>query len=159
MKNIKLIVYDFDGVMTDNKVYLDQYGNEMVQVNRSDGLAVSEIKKLGILQLILSSEKNNVVYARAKKLGLDSLNGIIDKRKALLDYCSKQDIHIKDVAFIGNEINDLEVMKIVGVSLCPADAHFEIQNVADKIFDTNGGEGVVRDLFDLLKTDRKDILA
>ena len=70
MKKILLVVYDFDGVMTDNKVYIDQKGNEMVQVNRADGLGVAEIKKMGVQQIIISTEKNPVVSARASKLGI-----------------------------------------------------------------------------------------
>lgn len=80
-QEIKLIVYDFDGVMTDNKVYIDQNGMESVQVNRGDGLGVSEIKKLGIKQIILSTEKNLVVAARAKKLKIDCLHGVNNKKK------------------------------------------------------------------------------
>ena len=75
LKNIKLLVYDFDGVMTDNKVYIDQNGNEFVQVNRADGLAISEIKKLLIDQIIISTEKNSVVLLRAKKLGIKCFVG------------------------------------------------------------------------------------
>ena len=74
--DIKLIVYDFDGVMTDNKVYVDQFGNESVQVNRGDGLGVSEIKKIGIKQIIISTEKNPIVSSRAKKLKIDCLQGV-----------------------------------------------------------------------------------
>ena len=85
--DIKLIVYDFDGVMTDNRVYIDQKGNEMVQVNRSDGLGISEIKKLGLAQMIISTEKNSVVSERSKKLNLHCLQGISDKSKALKEYC------------------------------------------------------------------------
>ena len=73
---IKLIVYDFDGVMTDNKVYIDQDGKETVKVNRGDGLGISEIKKLGIEQIIISTEKNLVVMKRAEKLGISCMKGI-----------------------------------------------------------------------------------
>ena len=77
---IKIICYDFDGVMTNNKVYVDQYGKEMVQVNRADGLGVEEIKKLGIEQIIISTEKNPVVSARASKLGIKCLQAINNKK-------------------------------------------------------------------------------
>ena len=91
LSNIKLIVYDFDGVMTDNKVYVDQKGNETVRINRADGLGVAEIKKLGIAQLIISTEKNPVVSVRASKIGIPCLQGINNKKDALLDYCRKND--------------------------------------------------------------------
>ena len=85
INELKLIVYDFDGVMTDNKVYIDHSGNEIVQVNRGDGLGISEIKKLGIKQIIISTEKNKVVSARARKLGIDCLQGIDDKKHTLVN--------------------------------------------------------------------------
>ena len=86
MNSIKLLVYDFDGVMTDNKVYVDHHGNEMVQVSQADGLGIAEIRKLGIQQMILSTETNTVVSARAKKLDLSCLQGVDNKAQALVDY-------------------------------------------------------------------------
>ena len=81
------MVYDFDGVMTDNKVYIDQHGNEMVQVSRADGLGISEIRKLAIEQIILSTETNPVVAARAKKLDLFCIQCVDNKAQTLTDYC------------------------------------------------------------------------
>ena len=104
MKKISLIVYDFDGVMTDNKVYIDQNGNEMIKVNRADGLAISEIKKLGIQQIIMSTEENPVLSHRAIKLKIPCLQGIDNKKDTLLDYCLDNDIDIKHVVYIGNDI-------------------------------------------------------
>ena len=150
MNSIKLLVYDFDGVMTDNKVYLDQYGNEMVQVSRADGLGISEIRKLGIQQIILSTETNTVVSVRAKKLDLFCLQGVDNKVQALVDYCENHQIGLIDVAYVGNDINDLEVMKLVGMTFCPADAHSSIKEIAQYILESKGGEGVSREIFDLL---------
>ena len=147
-KEIKLIVYDFDGVMTDNKVYIDQNGNEMVQVNRADGLAVSEIKKLGIEQIIISTEINSVVSARARKLDIPCLQGIGNKKDTLIDYCKKNTIDLKQVAYAGNDINDMDAMIISGISFCPADAHEMIKRNSNYILKTKGGDGVIRDLLD-----------
>ncbi|MBT4774652.1 MAG: HAD hydrolase family protein [Crocinitomicaceae bacterium] len=147
---IKLIVYDFDGVMTDNKVYVDQNGNEMVQVNRADGLGVSEIKKLGIEQIIISTEQNPVVSTRAHKLGIPCLQGIENKKMALFDYCKENDIDLKNVAYVGNDINDKNVMENTGLTFCPADAHESIKNISDHVLKTKGGHGVIRELFDLI---------
>lgn len=146
IKNIKLFVYDFDGVMTDNKVYLDQNGNEMVKVNRGDGLAVSEIKKLGYLQLILSTEQNIVVEKRASKLRIPFIQGSKNKSLELRSYCQTNKIDLSDVAFVGNDLNDFEVMKIVGFSICPSDAQSEIKLLADLVISKNGGDGVIREL-------------
>jgi YrbI family 3-deoxy-D-manno-octulosonate 8-phosphate phosphatase len=152
LKNkIKLVVYDFDGVMTDNKVYTDQNGNEMVQVNRADGLGVAEIKKMEIEQIIMSTETNPVVSARAIKLDIPCLQGLDNKKDALLDYSKKNDIDLKNVAYVGNDINDKNVMENTGMTFCPADAHETIKEISDHVFKRNGGDGVIRELLDLIK--------
>ena len=151
MKNrILIIIYDFDGVMTDNKVYIDQKGNEMVKVNRADGLGISEIKKMGIFQIIISTEKNPIVSERAKKLGIPCLQGIVDKKEVLLNFCRDNNFNLKNVAYVGNDINDLEAMEIVGHSYCPADSHTNIKSISDRILETNGGDGVIRELLDII---------
>ncbi len=149
-KTIKLIVYDFDGVMTDNKVYIDQNGNEMVQVSRADGLGVSEIIKLGIQQIIMSTEVNPVVTQRAIKLKIPCLQGLDNKKGALLDYSKKNDIDLKNIAYVGNDINDKDAMAIAGFSFCPNDSHESIKEIADHILPRNGGDGVIRELFEVL---------
>jgi 3-deoxy-D-manno-octulosonate 8-phosphate phosphatase (KDO 8-P phosphatase) len=148
---IKLIVYDFDGVMTNNKVHMDQNGIEMVQVNRADGLGVAEIKKMEIEQIIMSTETNPVVSARAIKLDIPSLQGLDNKKDALLDYSKKNDIDLKNVAYVGNDINDKDAMAIAGFSFCPNDSHESIKEIADHILQRNGGDGVIRELLDLIK--------
>tara|TARA_Y100000590_G_C15708265_1_gene1009410 strand:- start:1208 stop:1681 length:474 start_codon:yes stop_codon:yes gene_type:complete len=153
---MKYIFYDFDGVMTNNKVIIDEKGNEMVEVNRSDGLGVAEIKKLGIEQIILSTETNSVVSSRAVKLGIKCMQGIENKKETLTKYCIKNNIQLDNVAFVGNDINDKDVMKIVKRSFCPADAHSEIKKIASKVLITKGGDGVIRELLDILKKGKKD---
>ena len=148
--NIKLIIYDFDGVMTDNKVYIDQNGNEMVQVSRADGLGVAEIKKMEIEQIIMSTETNPVVSARAIKLDISCLQGLDNKKGALLDYSKKNDIDLKNIAYVGNDINDKDAMAIAGFSFCPNDSHESIKEIADHILPRNGGDGVIRELFEVL---------
>ena len=152
MKSIvKVIFYDFDGIMTDNKVYVDQNGNEMVQVNRADGLGVAEIKKMDIEQIIISTEKNPVVSSRANKLDIPCLQGVANKKYALTDYCQKNDIQILQVAYVGNDINDRDAMAITGFSFCPADAHETIKEISNHVLKRNGGDGVIRELLDLIK--------
>jgi 3-deoxy-D-manno-octulosonate 8-phosphate phosphatase (KDO 8-P phosphatase) len=136
--------------MTDNKVYVDQNGNETVQVSRADGLGVSEIKKLGIEQIIISTETNLVVSTRAKKLGIQCLQGIENKKKTLLDFCNKNNYDLQNVIYVGNDINDKEVMEIAGLVFCPSDAHQSILNISDHILKTKGGDGVIRELLDLI---------
>jgi 3-deoxy-D-manno-octulosonate 8-phosphate phosphatase (KDO 8-P phosphatase) len=136
--------------MTDNKVYIDQNGNETVQVSRADGLGVSEIKKLGIEQIIISTEKNPVVISRAIKLDIYCLQGIDDKKAVLIEYCRKNNINLRHVAYVGNDINDKGVMEIAGITFCPTDAHESILSISDYTFKTKGGEGVIRELLDYL---------
>ena len=136
--------------MTNNKVFIDENGNEMVEVNRSDGLGIAEIKKLGIKQIILSTETNPVVSRRAEKLGIKCMQGIENKKEALTEYCMKHNIQLMDVAFVGNDINDKEVMEIAGVTFCPSDAHKSIITISDHILNTKGGDGVIRELLDLI---------
>jgi len=151
LNNINLIAYDFDGVMTDNKVYVDQNGVETVQVSRGDGLGVAEIRKLGYKQIIISTEKNPVVARRAKKLGIECFHGVDNKLKCLKDFTDSNGIKMEQVCFVGNDINDLEVMSAVGFKACPKDAYIEIINIADIIFSVCGGQGVIRELFYKLK--------
>jgi 3-deoxy-D-manno-octulosonate 8-phosphate phosphatase (KDO 8-P phosphatase) len=150
IKDLDLIVYDFDGVMTDNKVIVFQDGTEAVVANRGDGLAVGSIKQIGIRQLILSAETNPVVKARAGKLALEVITCCQDKKTDLMDYCIKNGINLNRVLYIGNDLNDLEVMKVVGYPMAPADAHPDIRRISCLVTKAKGGEGVVRELADLL---------
>ena len=156
MGSIELIVYDFDGVMTDNHVYIDEKGNEMVRVNRAVGLALSEIRNLGIKQIIISTENNPVVSERARKVKVPCLKGVSNKKNALKDYCRKKDINMDQVGFVGNDINDKEAMENSGFSFCPSDAHHCIKNISDHVMKTMGGAGIVRELLDLLKEHYSD---
>lgn len=153
-KGTSLIVYDFDGVMTDNKVILREDGIESVIVNRSDGLAVEIIKKMGVQQLILSKEKNKVVTSRAKKLNIPVLHGINNKKDILRQYCKKHSIALRNVIYVGNDINDLDVMEIVGYPMCPQDAYPEARAIAKFVIPANGGSGVIRELLNYIKTNQ-----
>lgn len=150
VKNLELIVYDFDGVMTDNKVIVDQLGKESVVVNRSDGLAIAEIRKMGIRQIIISTEKNPVVQKRAEKLDLLCLVGVEDKKSTLQDYLVENGIDKSNVLYIGNDINDLEVMEYIGYPLAPANADPAIKKVAKIVTKAKGGDGVIREFLDIL---------
>ena len=146
IKSVDLIVYDFDGVMTDNRVIVFEDGREAVVANRADGLGVSMIRKMGILQLILSTETNRVVRARAEKLSLEVIHGCKDKKSALLTYCQDRNIQPSRVIFVGNDLNDLEVMMWVGYPIAPLDAHPMVREIAFLVTGVPGGAGVVREL-------------
>ena len=149
-KHIDLIVYDFDGVMTDNRVIFFQDGAEAVIVNRADGLGVDRFRDLGIPQLILSTETNPVVKVRAAKLCLEVIASCKDKKIALENYCTQNGYDLEKVIYIGNDLNDLEVMRIVGFPVAPADAHPRIKKLARLTTEAKGGDGVVKELSDYM---------
>ena len=156
LEEIDLIALDFDGVMTDNRVLTFQDGSEGIFANRSDGLAISKLNELNIPMVVISTEKNEVVSSRSAKLNLECIQGVNNKRGSLIRYCKKNGFDLKKVLFIGNDINDLEIMKSVGHPLCPVDAHESVKNISRFIFSKKGGEGVVRELFDLI-TSKKGV--
>lgn len=145
----KLIVYDFDGVMTDNRVTVDENGKESVTVHRGDGWGVRMIKnELKIPQIILSTETNPVVVRRAEKLKIPVIHNAGDsKQQILMKYCAENGFDLSGTIYIGNDLNDFDAMMLCGYHACPADAEPEIQSVADFIFATKGGYGVVRELY------------
>lgn len=146
--DIDLIVYDFDGVMTDNRALQFQDGTEAVLISRADGWGIEQIKEKGIQQIILSTEKNPVVASRGKKLGIETIQGSNDKKSDLLDFCDCNQINPLAVLYVGNDLNDLDAMKAVGYSVAPADAHPSIIAVARLVTRARGGEGVIREMLD-----------
>ncbi|MHC4637936.1 MAG: KdsC family phosphatase [Planctomycetota bacterium] len=149
-EDVDLIVYDFDGVMTDNRVLVMQNGTEAVYANRADGLGVELIRAMGIPQLILSTETNSVVDARAQKLHIEAIIACKNKKNALESYCSQNGYDQRRILFVGNDVNDLEVMKTVGFPIAPADAHTQVLQKARFVTKARGGEGVVRELAEML---------
>lgn len=147
---VKLIVYDFDGVLTDNRVWVNQDGVESVACNRSDGWWIGQIRQLGLEQMVLSTEKNPVVTARANKLKIEVLQGQSNKKEALLAIASSKSISLSEVCYVGNDMNDYECMTAVGLAACPRDSHPEILKTAKLVLDVDGGHGIVRKLYDHL---------
>ena len=145
-----LIVYDFDGVMTDNRVLTLENGSEGVFVSRSDGWAIARIRNLGIRQLILSTEENPVVAARAKKLEVEAIYGVGDKAATLGDYAARRACDLTRTAYLGNDVNDLAAMKLVGTPVAPADSHPDILAIAQHVLATKGGDHTVREFYETL---------
>lgn len=145
-----LIVYDFDGVMTDNRVLVMQDGTEAVLANRADGWGIGQLRQAGFRQIILSTETNPVVAARAKKLGLEVLQGSGDKRRDLVACCEAKGIALDRVLYVGNDVNDLEAMNLVGFPVAPADAHPAVLAVAKHVTRSRGGEGVLKEISEAL---------
>jgi 3-deoxy-D-manno-octulosonate 8-phosphate phosphatase (KDO 8-P phosphatase) len=149
---VDAFVFDFDGVLTDNLVHLNQDGKEWVSCSRADGLAFDLLRKLNKPAYILSTEKNPVVSARAKKLQVPVLQGIDNKVDAVKDLVDREGFELQKIFYIGNDLNDYRVMQLCGYSACPADSHSKIKQVATFVLSTKGGKGIARELLeDIIK--------
>jgi len=144
----RAVVTDFDGVHTDDTALIDQDGRELVRVSRSDGMAAGLLRAAGIPLLILSTETNPVVRARAAKLQTPVRHGVTDKAAALRDWAGQVGIALADVAYLGNDVNDLPAMALVGWPIAVADAHPQVRARARIVLDRTGGSGAVRELVD-----------
>jgi len=159
LENLDVLVFDFDGVLTNNLVHLDQNGNEWVSCHRGDGLAFDSLRKLNKPVFILSTEKNAVVTARANKLKIPALQAVDDKVAALEKLADTKGFNLDRVLYVGNDLNDYRVMQLCGYSACPADSHQKIREVATVILRSRGGEGVARELLEeILNVDLLKIL-
>lgn len=136
--------------MTGNRVIVFGDGRESIVPNRSDGLGIEVLKKRGVSQIILSTESNDMVRVRTKKLDLPIVYACGDKKRGLIKYCEEKGYNLPKVVYVGNDINDLEAMKIVGYPIAPADAHIEIKKIAKIVTKTRGGDGVVREVVDFI---------
>ena len=151
-KKIELIICDFDGVITDNKVWTDQEGKELVAASRSDSLRIPALRERGIEVMILSSEPNQVVAARAKKMGVEAIHnvGLQDKGRVMREVLAQKNIKPENVIYLGNDLNDLPCFEIAGWSVAVADAYPEVIRAADRVLATAGGQGALRELCDLI---------
>jgi len=146
---IRLIAFDFDGVFTDNSVYVFQDGSEAVGCFRGDGIGLKKLSRMGIRAVIISSEANAVVSARGQKLGVRCMQGCEDKRATLQAVVQEMGLSMEDVAFVGNDINDLPCLTSVGLPIVVADAHPDVIAYARYQTRAEGGHGAVREICDL----------
>ncbi len=145
---VDLLVFDFDGVMTDNQVWVDQDGRESVVADRSDGLGIAMLRKTGIPMVVLSTEVNPIVAARCHKLELQVIQGVGDKATTLASLLKERQLSPEHVLYLGNDVNDLPCFPLVGCAVTVADAHPEVIAQADLILTRSGGHGAVRELCD-----------
>jgi N-acylneuraminate cytidylyltransferase len=151
-QRIDLIISDFDGVITDNRVWVDQHGTEFVAAYRSDSIGVQALRRIGIEVMILSSEPNRVVEARARKMGVQVIHGvgIYDKGRVMLEMLKERNLSAENTIYIGNDLNDLPCFEIAGWSVAVADAYPEVIRAADHVLNKPGGHGALRELCDLV---------
>jgi N-acylneuraminate cytidylyltransferase len=148
LASIEAVVFDFDGVLTDDTVVVHQDGSEAVIAHRGDGMGISALRAAGLPVLILSKERNPVVSARAQKLGVEVIQGCDDKQWALLEWLRTRGVDALRCIYVGNDVNDLECMAVVGVAACPADARQEVRAVASWALAAQGGRGAAREVAD-----------
>lgn len=151
MRNIRLIAFDFDGVFTDNAVFVFEDGREAVRCVRSDGIGLRKLDKLGIASMIISTEANPVVTARSQKLKIRCRQNCDDKRVVLDEVIAEMSLTLEQVAFVGNDVNDLPCLTVVGLPIVVADAHPDVLGTAKYCTQTRGGYGAVREICDLFE--------
>jgi YrbI family 3-deoxy-D-manno-octulosonate 8-phosphate phosphatase len=147
---VRLAVFDFDGVFTDNRVWVDEHGTERLAFSRSDGLGLRRLEEVGVKPLIVSMERNPIVTARAQKLRVDCFQGIDDKLDVVMQYADKALVTMDDTAYVGNDINDAECLRTVGLPVVPADAWPEVVPLARWVLSRPGGRGCVREFCDAI---------
>lgn len=147
---IKLLVMDFDGVLTDDRVIVGEDGAEYVLCSRSDGMGIALLKRRGLPMVILSTETNPVVTARARKLALPARQGVENKGVALRQLAEEHDVPLGYIAYVGNDVNDLDCLRLAGLAIVPGDAQPVARAHADLVLSKPGGQGAVRELADLI---------
>jgi D-sedoheptulose 7-phosphate isomerase len=150
MKDISLVVFDFDGVMTDNRVRVHQSGDEAVWCHRGDGLGIARLREAGFGVIVLSTETNPVVAARCRKLNIQAIQSCDDKLTALQQFAAERNLSASQIAYVGNDINDLTCMQWVGWPIAVANALPDVRAVAKWVTRLPGGRGAVREVADRL---------
>lgn len=155
-RRIRLVGIDFDGVMTDNSVYVFEDGREAVRCSRLEGYGLARLARASVEAIIISAEANPVVAARAKKLKIACLQSAEDKAALLAEFLRNRDLTWRQTAFIGNDVNDLEVLKRVGLPVVVSDAQEELASVRAFRTKRAGGAGAVRELCDAIASVLED---
>ncbi|MHB1337982.1 MAG: cytidylyltransferase domain-containing protein [Bellilinea sp.] len=145
-ENVKLVVFDFDGVMTDNRVWVDADGHEFIAAYRSDSMGLHALREAGVESIVISTETDKAVEARCRKIGIEAMQGVKDKAGRLKNYLEEHGIDPARVVYVGNDINDLPCFPLVGCAVAVADAQPDVLREADLILSRNGGFGAVREI-------------
>lgn len=150
LSKAEMLVFDFDGVFTDNIVYTLEDGSEFISCWRSDGIGLANVRKIGIPMYVISSEKNPVVTKRCNKLDIQCIQGVNNKLEELSKLIQKHGCTFENVVFVGNDTNDLECLTKVGLPITVADSHNDVIKLGKYITQSSGGKGAVREVCDLI---------
>jgi YrbI family 3-deoxy-D-manno-octulosonate 8-phosphate phosphatase len=155
LSGIRLLILDFDGVLTDNRVLVQQDGTESVFCHRGDGWGIATLRRLGVEALVVSTEKNPVVAARCKKLDIACVQGCAEKGPTVAELVGKRGLRMNEVAYLANDVNDLPCFPHVGFPMAVADADPEVKACARYVTRARGGRGAVREICDLIARSRR----
>jgi len=150
LRSLELVAFDFDGVFTDNMVYINEDGQESVRCWRSDGIGLTRIKEIGIKTYIISTERNSLVKKRARKLQIPCIHNVKNKADAILRICSDINVSPNNTMFVGNDINDVPAFQSVGMPIGVSDSHSSINPFIIHKLNKSGGYGAVREVCDLI---------
>jgi YrbI family 3-deoxy-D-manno-octulosonate 8-phosphate phosphatase len=157
LNNIRLFATDVDGVLTDAGMYYSESGDEWKKFNTRDGMGIKLLQKAGLITAIVTQERTKLVARRGEKLAIPEVHqGVMDKLSLVREMASRHGLTLEQVAYIGDDINDLETLKAVGFSATPADGMPEIMAEVDYVCHKKGGEGAVREVVELLLKARRD---
>jgi 3-deoxy-D-manno-octulosonate 8-phosphate phosphatase (KDO 8-P phosphatase) len=151
LRSVRLVIFDFDGVFTDNRVWVTDTGAEAVACWRGDGIGLRRLDEVGVPYLIVSTEPNAVVARRAEKLKARCIQGVDDKLGVVREEAAGLGVELARVAYVGNDVNDADCLEAVGLPVVPADAWPEVVPLARWVLERRGGHGCVRELWDTLR--------
>lgn len=151
-----MLALDFDGVLTDNKVISDEFGKEMITCDRRDSLGIEMLRcEAHVEVLVISKEKNHVVNKRCEKLKIECISGVNNKLSILSSIVHERKISFSEVAYIGNDVNDIECIRESGIGVAVSDSDLKVLEIADIVTKKNGGNGAVREFIDMLLNEKQ----
>lgn len=160
LKRIRLFATDVDGVLTDAGMYYSESGDEWKKFNTRDGMGIKLLQRAGLITAIVTQERTRLVARRAEKLAIPELHqGVMDKLSVIREMAIRHGISLQQIAYIGDDVNDIEALKAVGVSAAPADGLPQVLEVVDYVCQKKGGEGAVRELAELILQARLEVKA
>lgn len=157
LREIRLFATDVDGVLTDAGMYYSESGDEWKKFNTRDGMGIKLLQKAGLITAIVTQERTRLVARRAEKLAIPELHqGVFDKLSVIRDMAIRHGISLKHVAYIGDDVNDIEALKAVGLSAAPSDSLPQVLEIVDYVCRQKGGEGAVRELAEMILRSRNE---
>ncbi len=159
LAGVRFAVFDFDGVFTDNRVWTNERGEESVACWRGDALGLRRLEEVGVEALILSTETNEAVGARGRKIQAEVVQGVADKLPVLREEAARRGIPLEDTAYVGNDVNDASCLEAVGLAVVPADAWPDVVPLARLVLTREGGRGCVREFCDAVWRAKRETAA